>query len=87
MSDNVQRYLDLKEKRDDLNAQKIRLDEQYKTKKESLVKIIEKIKKHGIKPNELKDVIAKKETELNDKITKFEDSLEKVSAQISKIQG
>ena len=87
MADNVERYTSLQKKREDINSQKIRLEEQYKAKKQSLTEIVDKIKALGIEPNKLKDVIAEKEASLQKKLNSFEKEVEDVSKQLSLIQG
>jgi len=87
MSDNVERYMVLQKKVEELKSQKIRLEEQHKNKKQALTEIVEKIKALGIEPNQLKTVIAEKENEIMDKLNSFEKEVEDVSRQLSSIQG
>jgi mannitol/fructose-specific phosphotransferase system IIA component (Ntr-type) len=87
MADNVERYRELQKKRDLLNNQKIRLDEQYKAKKQALTEIIDKIRALGIEPNKLKEVISEKESALKLKLNTFERDIEDVSKKLSAIQG
>ena len=87
MSDNVERYTILQKKLEESKSQKIRLEEQYKSKRQALTEIIDKIKSLGVDPNQLKSVIAEKEKDLKDRLDSFEKEVEEVSRKLSSTQG
>lgn len=85
-SSEVDKFIELEEKLENVKTRKIRLEEQYKNKSQSLREVVDKIKKYGYDPKDLKNVIAKKEEDLKKQIKEFEDKLEKVSDQLSQIE-
>ena len=86
MQNDIDRFKGLTEKLQKLDEKKIRLEEQYKTKKEALSDLIKKIKAAGYDPLKLKDTIAEKESDLKKQISDFEKEVEQVSAAMSKIE-
>jgi uncharacterized protein (UPF0335 family) len=85
--EQVERYMKIEEKLKDVSTRKIRVEEQYKAKKNDLKDLIEEIKKEGYNPNELKSVIEGLEKEFNDELEVFEKTLEEISGKLSKIEG
>jgi len=87
MNDQIEQFKTLSEQLKTLSEKKIRLEEQYKAKKKALTDLIIEIKEEGYDPKKLGEVIQKKETELNDSINEFRKELEKVSLELTEIEG
>lgn len=87
MNDQIEQFRILSEQLKTLSEKKIRLEEQYKAKKEALTNLIVEIKEKGYDPKKLNEVIQEKEKDLNDSIEEFKKELEKVSAELTEIEG
>jgi uncharacterized protein (UPF0335 family) len=87
MNDQIEQFRNLNEQLKTLSEKKIRLEEQYKAKKEALTNLIVEIKAKGYDPKKLGEVIKEKEKELNNSIEEFKKELEKVSAELTEIEG
>jgi len=85
--EQVEKYMELEEKLKDVSTRKIRIEEQYKSKKSDLKELIDEIKGEGYNPKELKSIIATLEKEFDQELKDFESSLDKISSQLSKIEG
>jgi uncharacterized tellurite resistance protein B-like protein len=85
--EQVEKYIELQEKLQDVSNRKIRIEEQYKAKKQALKELITDIKKEGHEPNELKKVISDMEKEFDSELSKFEGDLNNISNKLSKIEG
>ena len=57
MSDKIEKFQKLQEKASDLKTKKIRLEEQYKSKKSTLKELVKEVKDLGYDPNKLGQVI------------------------------
>jgi uncharacterized protein (UPF0335 family) len=87
MNDQIEQFRNLNEQLKTLSEKKIRLEEQYKAKKEALTNLIVEIKGKGYDPKKLGEVIKQKEKELNNSIEEFKKELEEVSAELTEIEG
>jgi mannitol/fructose-specific phosphotransferase system IIA component (Ntr-type) len=87
VNQQIEKFENLMKKQKLLEEKKIRLEEQYKNKKEALLELIEEIKKAGYNPKELSTKIQEKENELIEQIKNFEKELEEVSSKISEIES
>lgn len=87
MKDQIERFRELNDKLKGLSEKKIRLEEQYKSKKEALTNLVKEIKDAGYDPKNLGTVIKEKEESLKTAISSFEGELQKVSEQLSEIEG
>jgi uncharacterized protein (UPF0335 family) len=85
--EQVERYLKIETKLKDVTTRKIRIEEQYKSKKKDLKDLIDEIKGEGYNPNELKSVIEGLEKEFKEELETFESTLEDISSKLSKIEG
>lgn len=86
MNTEIQKFTKLKDDLRSLENKKIRLEEQYNTKKDDLKKLVLKIKNSGYDPNKLKDIIAEKEASLKSQINEFEKKLQETSEKLSAIE-
>ncbi|MBD3261263.1 MAG: hypothetical protein GF334_06195 [Candidatus Altiarchaeales archaeon] len=86
MAANIEEFVGLQKRREELHTKKIRLEEQYKSKKKALTDLVEEIKSQGYDPSKLKDTISQKEKELTDSIEKFKAAVEKASSQLAEIE-
>lgn len=87
MKDDIERFKELSDRVSELDEKKIRLEEQYKNKKETLTALLKEIKDAGFDPSKLKETIAEKEGQLKNQIAAFEQEVEKVSSMIAKIEA
>lgn len=87
MSAEVDRFMELEKKENELKTRKIRLEEQLKAKKQALTELIKEIKAAGYDANDLQKLRAAKKQEAKDKLEKYEQNLNKLSEELSKIEG
>lgn len=87
MKDQIERFKELSEKLKGVSERKIRLEEQYKSKKQSLTDLLTEIKNAGYDPKTLGSVIKEKEESLKSAIETFEQELQTVSTKLSEIEG
>jgi len=87
MKDQIERFKELSEKLKNLSEKKIRLEEQFKSKKETLTGLVKEIKDAGYDPRNLGEVIKEKEESLKAAIGTFEQELQTLSTQLSGIEG
>ncbi len=87
MKDQIERFRELNDMLKVLSEKKIRLEEQYKSKKEALTNLITEIKDAGFDPKNLGAVIKEKEEALKTAISSFEGELQKVSQLLSQVEG
>jgi hypothetical protein len=87
MQTEIEMFKELTDKTKSLGEKKIRLEEQYRSKKETLTALLKEIKAAGFDPAKLKETIAEKESQLKSQIVSFEQEVEKVSAMIAKIEA
>ena len=86
MQNEIEKFKELTDRVKVLDEKKIRLEEQYKNKKETLTALLKEIKTAGFDPSKLKEIITEKDGQLKDQIASFEKEVEKVSLMISKIE-
>jgi uncharacterized protein (UPF0335 family) len=86
MPTDVERFAEINSRLSELSEKKIRLEEQFKNKKEALSELLKEVKAAGYDPTKLKEIIQEKETTLKEQISAFEKEVDAVSAQISKIE-
>jgi mannitol/fructose-specific phosphotransferase system IIA component (Ntr-type) len=82
----TEKFLSLKKLQAELSTKKIRFDEQCKNKEQDLKTLVQEIEAKGYKPNELKSIIQKKETEIKEELATYESELANVSKQLSAIE-
>ena len=87
MSVEVKKFMELCDTLKNLETRKIRLEEQFKAKKETLTELVKQIRAEGYDPNSLKDVIVEKETELQKEVDEFEKALNTASEELAKAEG
>jgi uncharacterized protein YoxC len=87
MSDQIEKFKALEKKRQDLATRKIRLEEQYNAKRESLAAVIAEVKQAGYDPKTLKKTIVEMEERLSKDIEEFEASISKASQQLAAIES
>lgn len=87
MDKEIERFTDLSKQLRTVEDKKIRLEEQFKTKKEALSELIKEIKDAGYDPTKLKEIIQTKEEELKKDIAAFEAELSTASSLLSKIEA
>jgi len=87
MSDQVERFKALEKKRQELSTRKIRLEEQYNAKRESLAALIEEVKKAGYNPKTLKTTISEMENKLATDIEEFEAAINTASQKLATIES
>jgi uncharacterized protein (UPF0335 family) len=86
MKSEIEKFTALNQTLSDLRDKKIRLEEQFKSKKASLSELLKEIKAAGYDPTKLKEIIQEKETSLKKQIADFEQEVTKVSSALSKIE-
>lgn len=86
MKDQIERFKELNDKLKNLSEKKIRLEEQFKNKKQTLTDLIKEIKAAGYDPTKLSEVIKEKEETLKNDISTFENELQTVSTQLAEIE-
>ena len=86
MQSEIEQFKELTDRAKSLGEKKIRLEEQYKNKKETLSTLLKEIKAAGYDPSKLKETIAEKEANLKSQIVAFEQEVDKVSSMIAKIE-
>lgn len=87
IDEQMKKFESLIEKQKLLEEKKIRLEEQYNSKKQALLELIEEIKNAGYNPKELGTIIEQKEKELQEEIDNFEKELSELSNKISEIES
>ena len=87
MNAEAEKFIKLQDELKAQETKKIRLEEQFRTKKEMLTNLVKEIKEAGYEPNDLKKIIAEKETNLESMVNQFEEELKKTSEALSKIEG
>lgn len=86
-SQDAEKFMRLQKLLKEYDTKKIRIEEQYKNKKEILSTLVKEIKDMGFEPKELAAVITKKEEEIKKAVEAFEAELNAVSSKLSKIEG
>lgn len=86
MDADVQKFMELTQKADELKTKKIRIEEQCRSKETELKKLVAEIKEAGFQPNELKKVIEEKAAQIEKDVAEFEATLQKVSQDLSVIE-
>jgi len=86
MSTEVEKFIELEKKDNELRTRKIRLEEQLKSKKQALKDLIEEIKAAGYDASDLQKLRETKKQEAKDKLNKYESDLVKLSEELSKIE-
>lgn len=86
VTDQVDRFKALEKRRQELSTKKIRLEEQYNAKRESLAAIITEVKKAGYDPKTLKQTITDMESKLKKDMDAFEARLEEASKKLSTME-
>ena len=86
MQSEIEKFDALKIKHSELEKKKIRLEEQFKSKKERLAEIVKQIREEGHDPSKLKEIIEEKEATLKQSLDAFEKELEKASSELSAIE-
>ena len=86
MDSEIQKFIELTKKADELKNKKIRIDEQCKTKETELKNLVADLKKEGYQPNELKKVIDEKSAQIEKDISEFEVALQKASQDLAIIE-
>lgn len=87
MEDEVRRFENLQTRHNELEKKKIRMEEQFRSKKEALSEVIKKIKEEGYDPTKLDEIITEKKKELEKALSDFEKELEKASSDLSAIEA
>jgi uncharacterized protein (UPF0335 family) len=87
MKDQIERFRELNDKLKTMSEKKIRLEENFKTKKQALTDLVKEIKDAGYDPRNLGEVILEKENSLKGAISTFEQELQAVSTQLAEIEG
>jgi hypothetical protein len=87
MENEVEKFKNLKARHDELEKKKIRMEEQFRSKKEALGEVIRKIKEEGYDPTKLDEIITRKKEELEKALNDFEEQLEKASSDLSAIEA
>lgn len=87
MKDQIEHFKELNENLKTLTEKKIRLEEQFNSKKKDLTDLVQEIKEAGYDPRKLGEVIKEKEDNLQKAIGTFEKDLQKVSEQLTEIEG
>jgi len=87
MKDQIEHFRELTDKLKNLSEKKIRLEEQFKSKKKNLTDLIQEIRDAGYEPKNLGSIIKEKESALKDAIENFDKELQTVSTQLSEIEG
>jgi hypothetical protein len=85
--DSVQKFKELKEKIDTLSAEKIRVDERYKTERSKLEKLLKEIAAKGYDPAKLAEAKTQKEQELSKMLLELEAKVAEVSSKLNLIEG
>jgi len=84
---DAEKFMKLQKLLKEYDTKKIRIEEQYKSKKEILTTLVKEIRDMGFEPKELASIISKKEEEIKKAIEAFEAELNAVSSKLSKIEG
>jgi uncharacterized protein (UPF0335 family) len=87
MKNQIERFKELNDKLKTMSEKKIRLEENFKTKKQALTDLVKEIKDAGYDPRNLGEVILEKENSLKEAISTFEQELQAVSTQLAEIEG
>lgn len=87
MKDQVEKFKSLNEKLKSLSEKKIRYEEQFKSRKQTLAELLREIKNAGYDPTKLEDAITEKEKVLTESISTFEKNIEEVSTKLAAIEG
>lgn len=85
--EQVEKFIEIEEKLKDVSTRKIRIEEQYKNKKQALKDLVDEIKSQGYNPNELGKTIKKMESDLAIKLENFEKEIEEISKKLSEIEA
>ena len=86
MKDEVTRFKEISQQLEALEEKKIRIEEQFKSKKAALQELLNKIKSEGYDPTKLSEIIAEKESVLIKDLQKFEKQVKEVSEALSVVE-
>lgn len=87
MKDQVEKFKNLNEKSKILSEKKIRYEEQFKSRKQTLAELLREIKNDGCDPTKLDEAIAEEEKNITDSLNIYEKKLEEVSIKLAEIEG
>lgn len=87
MAGEVEKYMELEKKHKEVSERIIRLEEQFKAKKQVLTDLVKEIKDAGWDPNNLKQIIAQEEQKAATQLSEFEKEIQTASEQLSKIEA
>jgi hypothetical protein len=87
MKDQIEHFRKLNQNLKKLSEKKIRFEEQLRAKKQAFIELKREIELEGYDPAKLSDIIKEKEAALKVGIADFEDTLTKVSDQLSEIEA
>ena len=86
MQNEIEEFAKLSDQLKKLDEKKIRLEEQYKNKKDTLTEFLREIKAEGYDPMKLKEIIQEKEALIKSQVATFSEEMNKVSAMIASIE-
>jgi len=86
MQNEIEEFARLSDQLKKLDEKKIRLEEQYKNKKDTLTELLREIKAEGYDPMKLKEIIQEKEALIKSQVATFSEEMNKVSATIASIE-
>jgi uncharacterized protein (UPF0335 family) len=86
MQNEIEEFAKLSDQLKKLDEKKIRLEEQYKNKKDTLTELLREIKAEGYDPMKLKEIIQEKEALIKSQVATFSEEMNKVSAMIASIE-
>ena len=87
MQSELEKFNEVNEKLKRVSEKVIRIEEQFKSKKQALSELLKEIKAEGFDPTKLKEIIQEKESALKNEIEAFSKAVENVSAQVAKIEA
>jgi len=87
MQTEIEKFTEITNQLKKLEEKKIRLEEQFRSKKESLTELLKEIKAAGYDPSKLKETIQEKEAALTQQLSIFEKDVETASSLLAQIEA
>jgi chromosome segregation ATPase len=84
--DSTQKFIQIKERIENLSTKKIRLEERFKAEKEKLEKLLTEITSKGYDPKKLSEIRAEKEKQLNDLLNELEQKTKEAEEKLNTIE-
>jgi predicted nucleic acid-binding Zn-ribbon protein len=87
MSDQIEKFVKLKEQVDSMSQDKIRVEERLRNERQNLEKIVKEIEAKGLDPKNLSEIKSKLEKELVADLEALEKGINEASEKLKALEG